>query len=101
VYHPDYNITACGIERCHPFDSCKYLKIHDTLLMERKVEECDFYRPKERCPRGLMLSLGVSKCYLLSLCYGLKVFKIVEVPVCFLPGAFIRQKMLNPMLYAT
>lgn len=24
AYSDDYNITACGIEKCHPFDSCKY-----------------------------------------------------------------------------
>jgi hypothetical protein len=23
-YSADYNITAGGIEKCHPFDSCKY-----------------------------------------------------------------------------
>jgi histone deacetylase 11 len=26
VYSSDYNITACGIEKLHPFDSCKYQK---------------------------------------------------------------------------
>jgi hypothetical protein len=24
AYSEDYNITACGIEKFHPFDSCKY-----------------------------------------------------------------------------
>ena len=24
AYSEDYNITAGGIEKCHPFDSCKY-----------------------------------------------------------------------------
>ncbi len=24
IYSEDYNITACGLEKCHPFDSCKY-----------------------------------------------------------------------------
>lgn len=23
-YSNDYNITACGLEKTHPFDSCKY-----------------------------------------------------------------------------
>ena len=27
VYHPRYNITACGIEKVHPFDSCKYGRV--------------------------------------------------------------------------
>ena len=28
VYSPDYNITACGFERMHPFDSCKYQRVY-------------------------------------------------------------------------
>jgi len=48
-----------------------------------------------------MLSLGMSWTYLLSLCYSFKVFRVVEVPVCILPGAFLRWRLLNPMLYAT
>jgi histone deacetylase 11 len=27
VYHPDYNITLFGIEKLHPFDSCKFAKV--------------------------------------------------------------------------
>ncbi len=27
VYHPDYNITFGGIEKLHPFDSCKFKKV--------------------------------------------------------------------------
>lgn len=30
-YHPDYNITACGLEKCHPFDSVKYGRINRFL----------------------------------------------------------------------
>lgn len=26
VYSNSYNITACGVEKLHPFDSCKYQK---------------------------------------------------------------------------
>lgn len=27
IYHPKYNIKLCGIEKKHPFDSCKYERI--------------------------------------------------------------------------
>lgn len=27
VYHPSYNITLFGIEKLHPFDSCKFSKV--------------------------------------------------------------------------
>lgn len=29
VYNSNYNITACGIEKLHPFDSTKYLRIYN------------------------------------------------------------------------
>lgn len=32
VYHPIYNISFCGIERCHPFDSRKWGRVYETLL---------------------------------------------------------------------
>ena len=32
VYHPQYNITFCGIEKLHPFDSRKYGNIYERLI---------------------------------------------------------------------
>lgn len=34
VYHPIYNISFYGIERCHPFDSRKWGRVYDMLLGE-------------------------------------------------------------------
>lgn len=31
VYHPSYNITFWGLEKLHPFDSCKFAKIAAAL----------------------------------------------------------------------
>ena len=31
VYSPGYNITACGFEKLHPFDSTKYKRIWSFL----------------------------------------------------------------------
>ena len=31
VYSSGYNIHAFGIEKCHPFDSQKYRRVHDDL----------------------------------------------------------------------
>jgi len=31
VYSPGYNITLCGIEKCHPFDSTKYYRVFNFL----------------------------------------------------------------------
>lgn len=32
IYHPRYNITACGVERLHHFDSQKFGKAYDFLI---------------------------------------------------------------------
>src|SRR6266404_1668164 len=34
VYSPNYNITALGLERLHPFDSIKYRRIHEWLIRQ-------------------------------------------------------------------
>jgi histone deacetylase 11 len=39
VYSPDYNITFCGIEKCHPFDSQKYGNIYRQLLERGLLRE--------------------------------------------------------------
>jgi hypothetical protein len=31
VYHPKYNMKLCGIEKHHPFDSCKYERVINFL----------------------------------------------------------------------
>ena len=48
-----------------------------------------------------MLRFGVSKCYLLSLCYAIMATRIAEVPIFFLPGTIIRWRVLDPMMRAT
>ena len=50
--------------------------------------------------RHMLLELGMSQYYLLSLCYSIKVSFCVEVPLFFLPGWFLRAKLLDPMLLA-
>ena len=45
IYHPGYNITACGVERLHPFDSMKYRRIHDELIRQGIRRTGDFHRP--------------------------------------------------------
>jgi histone deacetylase 11 len=34
VYHPHYNITLFGIEKLHPFDSCKFEKVVSGLQQQ-------------------------------------------------------------------
>ena len=38
VYSANYNITACGIEKLHPFDSCKYGRIFQDLIESGTID---------------------------------------------------------------
>ena len=38
VYSPGYNITACGLERMHPFDSTKYRRVFDALRKKKVID---------------------------------------------------------------
>ncbi|KAM3141283.1 hypothetical protein pb186bvf_006668 [Paramecium bursaria] len=75
VYSDDYNFRACGLENLHKFDATKYHKIASSLAYETTEP---FY-----LSRHMLLELGMSQYYLLSLCYSIKVSLCVEVPLFF------------------
>ncbi|CAD8126424.1 unnamed protein product [Paramecium sonneborni] len=97
VYHDDYNITACGIEKWHPFDSCKYGNVYRQI--RQKIN--DKHLTPEMLSRGTFLFLGMSKWYLFKMCYSAYASTLIELPVFFLPGAFLRSCLLDSMLLAT
>jgi histone deacetylase 11 len=99
VYSPLYNITACGLERLHPFDSRKYRRIHDRLIHQGSRRPGDFMRP-EPCTRADLLHVHTPE-YLDSLRRPRVLASILEVPVVrFLPGWFTRWRVLRPMRWA-
>ena len=69
VYHPDYNISFCGIEKCHPFDSQKYGNIFKILLQKKLVSEDTIIKPDK--PSRSFLLEKISWFYLLKMCYTL------------------------------
>ncbi|OMJ75608.1 hypothetical protein SteCoe_25228 [Stentor coeruleus] len=94
AYHHGYNITACGIEKLHPFDSQKYGKVFHELNIQGQ------YIVPSKCPRSLLIAVHPFW-FLLSLCYSLQIFRAIEVPIFFLPAPVLRWRVLNPMLLAT
>ena len=38
VYHPKYNMKLCGLEKNHPFDSCKYERVMQFLNSNHKIQ---------------------------------------------------------------
>lgn len=69
VYHPSYNITFCGIEKMHPFDSQKYGNAFKRLLDMSIVTEQSVIKPN-RPPRGLLLE-KMSPFYLFKMNYSI------------------------------
>ena len=100
VYHPSYNISFCGIEKLHPFDSQKYGNILRKLLEKGVIRSmAETVRPN-KVGRRLLLE-KMSKLYLLKLCYSVPLSSYIEMPLCFLPNFLLRWRVLDPMLYAT
>lgn len=100
VYHPVYNISFCGIERCHPFDSRKWGRVYETLLQSGMFEENQTIRPLEASMDDLRVVH--SSTYLSSLCCPCYVAKMVEVtPVALIPPCIINKVLLKPFRYHT
>lgn len=105
VYSDAYNITACGLERIHPFDSIKYRRgnthsVANMLVESGALPSFQVFISPDICPRYILQEVH-SFLYLLSLSYSLCVSKVVEVPVCCVPAPLLRLRVLTPMLYAT
>src|SRR5262245_41163292 len=99
VYHPGYNVTACGLERRHPFDGVKYRRIHDELVRQGMRRRADFVRPSPPSNRDLLEVHDPD--YLRSLWRPRALAKILEVPVVSLiPSAFTHWRVLRPMRLA-
>eukprot|EP01138_Halocafeteria_seosinensis_P006705 gb/GECG01006854.1/.p1 GENE.gb/GECG01006854.1/~~gb/GECG01006854.1/.p1 ORF type:complete len:485 (+),score=35.66 gb/GECG01006854.1/:1-1455(+) len=93
VYRSEYNITLCGVENIHPFDSKKYKKVFESLGLSSAFE-----------PNMLNFSDLASlhsPVYLTSLFYSLALVKVFEVPLCFLPAWLLQWRVLVPMASAT
>jgi histone deacetylase 11 len=100
VYSPAYNITACGLERLHPFDSVKYRRIHDWLVYQGLRTPTNFVEPRS-CTRAELLAVHTAP-YLRSLRSRRVLARILEVPqVALLPAWLTHWRVLRPMRRAS
>jgi histone deacetylase 11 len=100
VYAPNYNITAFGLERLHPFDSRKYRRIHDWLIRQGLRKPRDFVAPRP-CTHAELLRVHAPE-YLRSLRDRRVLARILEVPVIrYLPALLVGWRVLHPMRRAT
>ena len=100
VYHPAYNITAFGLERLHPFDSRKYGRIRDALVVLGLRRGSEFIRPRP-VSRAELAAVHTAE-YLRSLRRPAELAGIFEVPMAGrLPGWVLDWRVLRPMRLAT
>ena len=99
VYSRHYNISAFGLERLHPFDGCKFSKIHDYLIRDGFRRTDDFI-----CPINLaheQLLKVHTPAYLESLKKSDVLARIFELGAASLvPSFLLDSQILHPMRLA-
>ena len=101
IYSKDYNIHAFGLEKCHPFDSTKYRRVYEDLVSSGLIKESEHKIHAPSVPSREFLQFVMSSWYLFLLNYTLMVCRCIELPLVFLPGWFLRMRLLDPMMRAT
>jgi len=100
VYRAEYNVRFLGLEKLHPFDSCKYAKVVARLERAGCVRggEDGCYRPG-RASRAYLEDVHARE-YLDSLRSSWTVARVTELaPLCILPGALTSRYLLRNMQF--
>jgi len=101
VYDPAYNIHFFGLQRLHPFDSCKYEKVHKALVESGYItKERHAVSPGKPVSQDQLLKIHTPE-YLKSHSSSSVMAEICEMPVLkYAPNSIIQSRMLKPMKYA-
>ncbi|KAL4194820.1 hypothetical protein AMTRI_Chr05g61430 [Amborella trichopoda] len=95
VYSPSYDISFMGIEKVHPFDSSKWGRICQFLVVEGFLDKNRLVEPLEASKDDLLVVHTEE--YLKSLRSSLNVSLIIEVPpVAVFPNCILQMKVLKP-----
>lgn len=102
VYSPDYDVRFLGLEKLHPFDSCKYSRAWNHLI-EKFGSEIDRFRIIPKLPAtDDDLKLIHTPDYLQSLKQSPQVAKALELgEIGLLPAWVLDRQVLQPMRLAT
>lgn len=101
VYSPHYDIRLLGLEKLHPFDSCKYGRAWGRLRAEFG-DELGRWAVDVPAPAGAELGRVHSADYLRRLRSSGHVAGVLELPfVAMLPSCVVDRAVLRPMRWAT
>lgn len=99
IFDKHYNITLLGLERLHPFDGCKFGKIHKALVKNELRTKADFSSPTALTDE-MLLEVHTEK-YLESLHHSRVLAKIFNVPALSkVPAGILNSRILAPMRLA-
>jgi len=97
VYHDKYNITFMGIEKLHPFDSCKFRKVIASLEGEKLITHKQLVTPLEATMEALA-DVHTQEYLHLIHTSNLKIVQVTELaPLYILPTGLLRWKVISPM----
>ncbi|GMH44984.1 hypothetical protein BSKO_12941 [Bryopsis sp. KO-2023] len=99
VYSERYNFQFWGIEKLHPFDSCKFRSIIGRLSDAGLVAKSECVEPVE-VPKDVLLDVHEAS-YLRKLERNkLYVVQVVELfPLLFVPNFLVQNKLMVPMRF--
>jgi len=101
VYSDKYNIRLLGLEKLHPFDSCKYANVAAHLDRSGEIQLSNMIEPC-RMPTEEELLMVHTREYLDSLQNSTELARITQVWLAaWIPMYILRPYILNPLLYAT
>lgn len=98
VFHPSYDISLLGLEKLHPFDSCKYGKVF--ALLKAQYHKDRFYTPEPISTADLLKVH--SRTYLDSLKDSKQIARITELPLLsYVPNFLLQYFFIDSMKLAT
>jgi len=102
IYSKKYNISFYGLEKFHPFDSCKYQNIVKHLIDKNAISsDTNLITVRNKVSDEVLKEVHTER-YLNSLRWSAVVAKITELPfLAFFPNWLVQKTVLNPMRYAT
>lgn len=100
IFHKRYDISFWGMEKLHPFDSCKYGKVANFLINSCDIDSERMYEP-EMVSDADLLTVHTQE-YLNRLNDPAYASRIAEVaPLAWISAKSLQSRLYEPMRYAT